>query len=246
MATAPATFHYPETGSTQDDARRLVGEGHPVPLLVVADRQTLGRGRGGRAWKTAPRALACSLAVRPDWPSASWGPIPLLAGLAAARALAGRTGVTAQLKWPNDLVLSGKKLGGILVEASGGLAVVGIGINLWWPDPPDGITAACAEDPGAALAGEVAAAAARDLLGRLGRGPGSFDSTEYAAQCTTLGTEVTWKPSGRGIAVGITDDGGLIVEAGGRRRTIRSGEVRSVRTASLRAADEPEAETYRE
>lgn len=242
MATAPATFHYAETGSTQDDARRLAERGKALPLLVVADRQTLGRGRSGRAWETAPRALACSLAVRPDWPTASWGPIPLLAGLAAREALAELAGVAPRLKWPNDLFVGGDKLGGILVEVSGDVAIVGVGINLWWPDAPAGVTAVAADDPGGDVAGAIAAFMSSSLLGRLEDGPEAFDPSEYAAVCATLGNDVRWEPSGAGTAVGIAPDGGLIVAGPSGRETIRSGEVRTVRTASLPAAGEPDAE----
>jgi BirA family biotin operon repressor/biotin-[acetyl-CoA-carboxylase] ligase len=96
---------------------------------VVADHQTQGRGRRARRWETPPgTALLASFVLQP-------GPLlSLAAGVAAASAC----GRNVSLKWPNDLLLEGRKLGGVLVEVHGGKAIVGIGINLSWA-PPDGI-----------------------------------------------------------------------------------------------------------
>ena len=108
--------------STQDVARDL-----PIGSIVVADHQSSGRGTHGRRWEAPPRtALLASFVLAPS------AVLSLVAGVAAAEAC----GPQVRLKWPNDLLLDGGKLGGILVEATPVKAVVGIGINLTWA--PDG------------------------------------------------------------------------------------------------------------
>jgi len=108
--------------STQDVARDL-----PIGSIVVADHQSSGRGTHGRRWEAPPRtALLASFVLAPS------AVLSLVAGVAAAEAC----GPQVHLKWPNDLLLDGGKLGGILVEATPVKAVVGIGINLTWA--PDG------------------------------------------------------------------------------------------------------------
>jgi BirA family biotin operon repressor/biotin-[acetyl-CoA-carboxylase] ligase len=107
--------------STQDIARAL-----PIGSVVVADHQTAGRGRLDRRWESPPgTALLVSFVVDPN---------PLLS-LAAGVAAAQACGVPVRLKWPNDLLLGGAKLGGILVEAMPAKAICGIGINLTWAPP---------------------------------------------------------------------------------------------------------------
>jgi BirA family biotin operon repressor/biotin-[acetyl-CoA-carboxylase] ligase len=104
--------------STQDIARDL-----PIGSVVVADHQTAGRGRLSHQWETrAGTALLVSFVVEPN---------PLLS-LAAGVAAAEACGPAVRLKWPNDLLLDGRKVGGILVEASASKAICGIGINLTW------------------------------------------------------------------------------------------------------------------
>ena len=108
--------------STQDVAREL-----PIGSVVVADHQTAGRGRLSHRWEAPPgTALLVSFVLRPD-PHLS-----LAVGVAAAEAC----GKDVRLKWPNDLLLSGRKVGGILIESSASKAICGIGINLTWA--PDG------------------------------------------------------------------------------------------------------------
>ncbi len=227
LPTHYATVRLDRVGSTQTEARGLLA-GRPV--LVVADRQDAGRGRSGRRWAEADRGLYASLAFAPEWPPSEWPVLPLLAGLAARDALAGRPG----LKWPNDLVLDDGKVGGILVEAADGEVVAGLGVNLWWQAPLPGATGLHQRDPGPAEAERVARAWADELLARVADPSGWH--AEYAAACVTLGRDVTWSagpPPGRGRAVAIGADGSLIVEASGRRQALVSGEVREVRTATL-------------
>jgi BirA family biotin operon repressor/biotin-[acetyl-CoA-carboxylase] ligase len=120
-----------ETGSTNADllarARSGAGEG----LVLVAEAQTSGRGRMGRRWISPPRcALTFSVLLRPAVPAGLLGWVPLLAGVAAASALRQTAGVDAWLKWPNDVLVDGAKIAGILAERWGNAVVIGTGINV--------------------------------------------------------------------------------------------------------------------
>jgi len=119
----PRTVRLDSVSSTQDVARDL-----PIGSVVVADFQTAGRGRLDHRWEApAGTALLVSFVLEPN------PVLSLAAGVAAAEA----GGPEVRLKWPNDLLLGGRKVGGILVEATPDKAVCGIGINLTWA-PPDG------------------------------------------------------------------------------------------------------------
>lgn len=121
--------------STNDLAREAFEAGAADGTVVIADEQTRGRGRAGRSWHAVPgRSLVLSVVLRRGAGVAPCGTIALAAGLALARGLDG-LGARARLKWPNDLLLGGRKLAGILVEsraaaAGGTAAVVGLGVNV--------------------------------------------------------------------------------------------------------------------
>lgn len=224
MDTRYAIVEYDSVSSTQDLAVSAL-HASGTPTLVTAARQTGGRGRSGRDWWQADRAVAASLAFRPDWSADALGLIPLLAGVAARRALAEVLGVTVGLKWPNDLVVAAGKAGGILSEAADGEVVVGCGVNLWWAEPPEGAAALLDHDPGAQVAPVFARTWAEHLLDLVALGPESWPHGEYHRACVTIGRAVSWD-GGSGNAVGVGADGGLIVETGDGKVTLRSGEVR--------------------
>lgn len=128
--------YYPSVGSTNDMALEWVRIGAPDMSLIVADEQTAGRGRGDRHWVTHPgSALAMSLVLRPRQEELDSIPhFTALAALGLIRALAG-LGLQAELKWPNDVLLEGKKVAGVLVEADWQgnrleALVVGLGVNI--------------------------------------------------------------------------------------------------------------------
>jgi BirA family biotin operon repressor/biotin-[acetyl-CoA-carboxylase] ligase len=111
--------------------QRLIGEDDPEGATVAADEQTEGRGRLGRRWEAPPgRAILCSVLLRPDAPTALWPELSLVSGEAAAAALRGELGVDASLRYPNDVVVAGRKLVGVLPEARHGRVVLGIGVNV--------------------------------------------------------------------------------------------------------------------
>ncbi|OFW67140.1 MAG: biotin--[acetyl-CoA-carboxylase] ligase [Actinobacteria bacterium RBG_16_68_21] len=229
MATPPIFVHLQTVSSTQDEARSRLLD---APVLVTAARQTAGRGRGGSVWETADRAIAASVAFRPPWPEAAWPLVPAVAGLAALDVL----GDGCLLKWPNDVILGGSKVAGILVESSGAVVVAGIGVNLWWPTPIPGAGAICPDDPGPERGRRLAEDWARLLLERIEAGPEDWGRDEYLARSATVGSAVTWEPDGAGRAVGIGPLGGLIVQTARGTVVLDSGIVRLVRTEGAGSA----------
>jgi BirA family biotin operon repressor/biotin-[acetyl-CoA-carboxylase] ligase len=128
--------HFDTLPSTNDLAKELAARGAPEGTLVVAEGQSRGRGRLGREWNSPPGVgLYVSVLLRPPLPPTDLPPITLTAAVAVVRALRQAGGVSAGLKWPNDLVLAGKKLGGILTEMETESdrirhLVVGLGLNV--------------------------------------------------------------------------------------------------------------------
>jgi BirA family biotin operon repressor/biotin-[acetyl-CoA-carboxylase] ligase len=133
-------WNYLEVESTNDICKGLAASGAQEGLCVVADSQSKGRGRFGRSWVSPPGVgLYLSCLLRPEIPPESLPLCTLLAGGATARALHEATGANVQLKWPNDLLLHDRKLGGILTELITTLeetpsVVIGIGINVTTPE----------------------------------------------------------------------------------------------------------------
>jgi len=116
----PSTY-VAECASTQ----RLLADDDPEGTIVVADHQTAGRGRLGRTWEDVPgRSLLVSIMLRPSAPMALWPELSLVAGEAVARVIGG------EVRPPNDVFLNGKKVAGILPEATQGRVVLGIGVNV--------------------------------------------------------------------------------------------------------------------
>ncbi len=133
LGVALGRVHYfPAISSTQDEAARLARTGAPEGTLVVAGRQTRGRGRVGRTWFSPPGAgLYASVVFRPPVSPAQWPALSVLAGVAVVEELQRQGIVAARLKWPNDALIGGRKVAGILAEAfpDVGFAVLGLGLN---------------------------------------------------------------------------------------------------------------------
>lgn len=137
--------YYDEVDSTQTVALSLVAEGAPEGTLVLAERQTAGRGRMGRQWHSPKgKGLWMSMILKPNHIPLSFTPqLTLLVAVALCRAIRGTVPVEAGIKWPNDLLIGGRKVGGILLESSAEnetlqhiVAGVGIGVNLEPNDYP--------------------------------------------------------------------------------------------------------------
>jgi BirA family biotin operon repressor/biotin-[acetyl-CoA-carboxylase] ligase len=145
----PEIRYFPTVGSTNDLAAEWAARGAPEFSLVVADEQTAGRGRAGRQWHTPPgAALAFSLVLRPqDQPNLDIPRLTALGSLAVCTALIDDYALPAQIKWPNDVLVNGKKLCGVLVEAAwqaGSIkyAVLGTGVNVAAAAVPQGVSLA--------------------------------------------------------------------------------------------------------
>lgn len=111
--------------------QRLLPLDAPQGAVAVAEDQTEGRGRLGRRWLASPRSsVLFSLVLRPPFPPAIWPELSLVAGQACAEAIAAVTALEPQVKEPNDVLLGGRKVAGILAEASDGRIVVGVGVNV--------------------------------------------------------------------------------------------------------------------
>ena len=123
-------YAFQSVGSTMEVAHELAAEGAPEGTLVFAQRQEQGKGRWGRTWESPSGGVYFSLIIRPSRPVDHIPQLSLVAGLAAAEAILRATNLFSSIRWPNDLLLGGKKVCGILLEAKNGAAVIGVGINV--------------------------------------------------------------------------------------------------------------------
>ncbi len=217
-----------------DEARA----GAPAGLVVVADHQTAGRGRLGRTWVAPPgSSLLLSVLLRPDTPVERRHGLVMAAGLAMAEAVEATTGVVAGLKWPNDLLVGDRKLGGVLAEATGDALVVGIGVNLEWHDVPSELAAiatACNLEGGRPVDRADVLGAFLDRYAVHLADLGSAHA-RYEARLTTLGRRVrVEQTTGElvGVATGIDELGRLVVQldAGGTE-IVSAGDVVHLRPA---------------
>ena len=123
------------TGSTNADLRERADQGSPEGIVLVSDYQTRGRGRRDRKWESPPKAsLLMSLLLRPKCPPEEFAWLTPMAGLAVADVCRETTGAEARLKWPNDVVVDDMKLAGVLAEVVPEAVILGIGVNVLWPD----------------------------------------------------------------------------------------------------------------
>jgi len=257
----------PRTASTNADVLARAAAGEPEGLVVVTDHQTAGRGRLDRAWVTPPRAaVAVSVLLRPGVATtdpdgvglpavdgARWSWLPLLAGVAAADALTRTCGLTARLKWPNDVLVprDGRpdgepgKVCGILAELAStptGIAVVvGAGINVSQtaaelPVPTAtslALAGAATTDRDTVVRAYLRALADRYQAWRRAAGDprGSGIGAAYREACATIGLEVAVElGSGvvRGLADGVDDDGRLLVRQAGPDGADPAGRVHAL------------------
>jgi BirA family transcriptional regulator, biotin operon repressor / biotin---[acetyl-CoA-carboxylase] ligase len=231
-------------GSTNAELLTRAAAGADEGTVLVAEHQEAGRGRLDRTWTSPPRAgLTVSFLVRPDVPAARRGWLPLLTGVALAESVGEVTGVRASLKWPNDLLaLDGRKLAGILAEASGGAVVVGTGLNVntnadELPDTGTSLSVVTGApvDRGPLLLAFLRAVERRyqAWVEALGDPVASGLARDYLAWSSTVGTtvEVTL-PDGstlEGVAQAVDWDGRLVVATAGGTVELASGDVQHVR-----------------
>ncbi|HEY6760951.1 MAG TPA: biotin--[acetyl-CoA-carboxylase] ligase [Baekduia sp.] len=221
-------LHLRSVGSTSDRARELALEGAPHGALVTASAQTAGRGRQGRAWTTQPgAAVTMSMVLRDP---------PALLSLMAAVAVAETCGPDAVIKWPNDVLVNGRKVAGILAEGRPheGWAVLGIGVNV-------AVDLTLLPDEVRDRAGTLGRPRAEvepflsSLVASLSRwlvAPDDEVLTSWRERDALLGREVAWA-DGAGVAEGVDDEGHLRVRlADGGVTTLNAGEVHLGRVAA--------------
>lgn len=234
---------YRTIGSTNNLAFRLAESGAPEGTLIVADEQTKGRGRMGRNWYSPPKlGLWMSLILRPDIPPSKAPSLSICAGLALAQAIGEITGLDAKTKWPNDCLLNGRKVGGVLLELSAELdrinfmiAGIGVNVNHQFNDFPKNLSAIATS-----LRIELGKEVPRiklltSFLERFESIYLDFKKNGLSPQRSLikkssfhLGAKVTVK-SGKerieGIAEDIDDNGSLIIRVGKEKRVVTTGEV---------------------
>ncbi len=232
-------LYYPSTSSTQDRVREAAKDGAPEGTIAIADEQTAGRGRLRRRWVTPPASsIAVSILLRPrpeELPRLS-----MVAALAVVEAVEEVAGVKPALKWPNDIMVAGKKLGGILIESEVGheglpSAIVGIGINVNMDLSAFPEIAATATSLSMALGRPVSRLALLQALLRhlegyyLALRRGEPVPRQWAANLETIGQQVQAKMGEvvmEGVAEGVDEDGRLLLRrSDGSLTRLVAGEV---------------------
>ena len=237
---AKEVLYFDTIDSTNTKAQELAEKGYPSGTLVVADKQESGKGRRGRSWVSpSGTGIFMTLMIKPDINPNNASMLTLVAALAVAKAITSVTGEEALIKWPNDIVVNGKKVCGILTEAgtdleSGRLEwlVVGIGLNLtstaadWPPELADKAGSLYPGGPAPVPRAALAGAIARELLAL---GPGEDCLDEYRARCFVPGhwvTVCTGSETYAAKALAIDAEGRLVVRReNGREEALRCGEV---------------------
>lgn len=230
-----------ELGSTNDHARELIAGNAALPALVVAERQTAGRGRGANRWWTTDGALTFSVAIDAAERGLTVeqnGLVSLATAVAVADAVRETTGLAAGVKWPNDVYLSGKKLAGILIESPRpGSLVIGVGINVAnrFDDAPDEVraraTSLVEHAPAKRQAVLVAFLVALDERLTQIATSGSLLIESARAACVLTGKIVTLRDGERvttGECAGVADDGALRLKTDGVVTNYYAGTIEQI------------------
>lgn len=235
------------TGSTNADLLQAAADGAPGGSIVVTSIQNSGRGRMSRPWTAPEHAnIAFSALLRPDGvPLTRIGLVPLVCGLSVVDAVKKVTGVRAQLKWPNDVLVDGGKLCGILVEAASlepPVLVAGIGLNIDLTEeelPVPHATSLRLQGAGDVVKEDLVVALAEALDARVEQWRTDINGfmEEFRRTCVTIGLEVRVElPNGAeilGTATSVLSDGELeVIDESGVRHTVTAGDVRHVRPRS--------------
>ncbi len=235
-------FH--ETTSTNDIVDKLARDGVKEGVAVFAEAQTKGRGRLGRSWTSPPRkGLWFSVLLRPDLRPLQTTRLTVASAAALRRAIQAQTGLRAEIKWPNDILLRGKKVAGILTELHGELdhvdyIILGIGVNvnLGSTDFPAGLKRTATSlriESGAAVArSELAVRILQELdreYARVQSGEFGQVADEWEQHCTTIGRRVVIRVGERelcGRAEALSEDGALLLRTEhGHLEQIVGGDV---------------------
>jgi BirA family biotin operon repressor/biotin-[acetyl-CoA-carboxylase] ligase len=234
----------PQTTSTNDEASRAALEGHPEGLVIFAESQSAGRGRMGRRWSSpAGRGLWFSVLLRPSLAPSECTQLTAASANALVRAIQSTTGITPEIKWPNDLLIKGKKIAGILTEMSAELehvrsVILGIGIDAnqtasEFPVDLRPIATSLKLATGKTVSrADLAEAVLRELdreYARILAGQFAAVAEEWGSRCSTLGKQVTIDMGARrvrGRAEALDENGALLLRTEhGRIERIIGGEV---------------------
>ncbi len=229
-----------KVGSTNDVARRIAQGGAPEGTIVLAETQASGRGRRGSAWHSPEGGLWFSVVLRPHLTAERAGGLSIVGALAVARAAGDAAGIATSIKWPNDVVVDGRKLAGIMVETGGnGALVVGVGlnVNVAPEDLPDlewyEATSLLRETGRTFVRGALLARIAREFETRyfLYKSPDHHELVEEWRELSVVfGQQVRVTARGKileGTVHALDDDGGIIVRlpAGAQEKVLPIGDV---------------------
>lgn len=230
---------YDSLDSTMHRAVELAAEGCPAGTAVVAAQQTSGHGRYGRSWHSSPgEGLYVSVVLRPDIAQVALPVTTLALGLATVHAIAQVTGITCDLRWPNDVMLNDRKCAGILTELHGTAIVAGIGINVNHTAFPDEISTLATSIRLATGVQHSTEGLLVALLPAIDEhmailntdGPPAVIEAFTHASSYARGRRVVVDMARQtltGVTAGLQDDGFLVVtDAEGRRHTVVAGGVR--------------------
>jgi BirA family biotin operon repressor/biotin-[acetyl-CoA-carboxylase] ligase len=232
----------PEVDSTNRVLHELAVQGEPEGTVVLAERQTAGKGRLGRAWTSPDGGIWMSILLRPSLPPYKVQLITLLTAVAAVEATAALTGITPGIKWPNDLLVKGRKLAGILTEVSAEMErvnylILGIGLNM---NIPSAVFEGDLADIATSILAEGGKPVSRvDWVRRFlanleadylhAQKEGFSDMLErWRQHSVTLGQDVTVSLAGRtvgGTAVDIDEQGALLVRTQSGTEAFLAGDV---------------------
>lgn len=230
-----------ETGSTNADLLARAAAGEDIDgAVLIAESQTAGRGRHGRSWSTpsgSQIALSAGVGVGAV-PSEAWGWLPLLTGVAVVDAVAEVAGVTAGLKWPNDVLVGMGKLAGILAEVAAPAPVVVVGLGLNVTEAPDPAATSLAMLGAAVDRTVLTEAVLRHLASRIGgwraaNGADAALAADYRSRSVTIGNRVRASLPGdrvvEGVAADVDEVGRLRIDTGQEVLTVSAGDIAHLR-----------------
>jgi BirA family biotin operon repressor/biotin-[acetyl-CoA-carboxylase] ligase len=236
-------FAYKSIGSTNDTAKRLAESDSPEGTLVIAEKQTKGRGRLGRSWHSPQnKGLYFSLVLRPQIPVEKMPALSLVAALSVCRVIEAITDLGPQIKWPNDCLIDGKKVAGILIDISAELgrvsyAILGVGLNLntAQKDFSSGLRKSATSL--AIQTGKTFSRVdyLRSFLHEFEKSYRNFCkyglefiASELIKRSSVIGKEISFKLSGKkysATALGYDENGGLMVKSKNGIKVLTGGEV---------------------
>ena len=232
-------FHYAQVlESSNDTAAGLIRSGAQSGTLVLTEEQTKGRGRGGNLWNCPlGQGLLFSLVLEPDLDRSQWSRLALAAGVALAEVLE-KAGLSAEIKWPNDVWLGGKKCAGVLVEGCEDCVIIGMGVNVSVKEFPDGLNATSVlNESGREIEREALLAdLVQSIIAWSSRCGADFESVVEAVnrRCAMRGEMIQLRQEGvllSGMMAGVSKEGYLILEIDGKIEMIaQADEIRLLKS----------------